>query len=139
MIFLDFLIFNLAMFYEKRPKLLTWSTAIKRANYVAGIATIFWMISGYEIIEIFAFKANIISIKSLPYLIFGIGSMYLYDYVYQKKGRYEELKRKPYPPFNIDAKVGAILAWSFVFVSYLIPVGIAIFYFSKMGVVHQNS
>jgi hypothetical protein len=43
MIFLDFLIFYLTVWFEEHKEKLSWSTPIERAIYVVGIVTILWL------------------------------------------------------------------------------------------------
>jgi len=84
MIILDFLIYNLTVWYDNHRNRLTWSTPLERASYVVGMVTLMWAFSVCEIIYIFNHKTVVLSFQ-LPFAIIGFVSILLYKYIYIKK------------------------------------------------------
>ncbi|BAU54914.1 hypothetical protein MgSA37_03093 [Mucilaginibacter gotjawali] len=119
MIILDFLIYNLASWYQDHRNQLKWSKPVERAVYVAGIITTLWSFSFWIGVNAFLHKAKTLNIPFIPFLIVGLVSIQLYKYIYDRKGRYERIVISLDKPFNVSPKVGQWVSIGFLFFQWL--------------------
>ena len=119
MIFLDFLIFYLTVWFEEHKEKLSWSTPIERAIYVVGIVTILWLFFLEEIICFFILKTTLTIAPLILVIILGLAIMQGYSYIYIKKNRYELINSSRRFTFSKDA--GKIFSIIFVLFSFIVP------------------
>lgn len=116
----DFLFYHIALYYEKNPRTLTWSSPAQRAGYALGLTAISWLMALQFFIEIDILKTTQYGI-SIIHLILAVGLIYLFRYIYEKKGRYELTKSSKYRPFDINDSSGITVSWIIVFFSFMLP------------------
>lgn len=114
MIILDFLVYYLTYWFEKKKKNLVWSTPIKRAIYgimlaSAGICVFIEKV----ILEGVVWKNSGFSISLYLYLILVVGFNYVLEYIYIKKGRYERISVKG---FKLPKYIGVTISILIIFI-----------------------
>jgi len=120
MIILDFLVFNLTNWYNNHRDRLVWSTPVGRASYIVGLITIMWMFSLWIIANIIFHKTITFGYGTLPFVVIGVAVMYLCQFVYEKKGRYEKIAGSENKPFRINDKAAQVLSIVFTFFSLFV-------------------
>lgn len=106
----DRLFYYMTYWFEKNKEKLRWSTPAQRTSYALGLMTLGLSYSvnkalEYNKITLFPAKYGIIIA-----LIFGLGAMQLYEYIYITKSRYEDISLAIYGKTNISDDTGAIIA-----------------------------
>ena len=88
---IDFLIYFLTYWFDENRQLLTWSTPLKRASYAIGLATMCFFYSIGELVEFTVYKTTDFQFSKIFFVLLGIGSMQLYEYIYITRNRYEKI------------------------------------------------
>jgi hypothetical protein len=118
MILLDFLFYYLSLYFTKRTQSVTWSTPKQRAAYALGLISTSWLMS----IHVTLYVLNIINYNiSYIYVIASLLLIWLYNYVYITKERYEGID----PP-SINDGLGIGIAWFILLFSFSLPFAILI-------------
>jgi len=123
MIVLDFLFFYLTHYFESNRSKLKWSTPLERAVYVVTIATMFWIFTAWESVEIFITKTDFLkNLNMILGIIIGLCVMQIYKYVYLTKKRYAVINSPERQTFaKINKKTGQVIALAFVMFSTILP------------------
>jgi hypothetical protein len=107
--------------------MLKWSSSIERASYVIGLATTTFLAAVAEILAFTFYKNSNFPIPKIIFLGVGLGVMYLYDYIYIKKERYNSIIANN----NFDSKDyknGVIISWVTIVVCVFLPFIIYMFF-----------
>jgi len=116
---LDFLFYYLTYWFEKNKDKLSWSTPLQRSSYAIGLATIALIFSVTQILGFTIYKNNDFHFPKLLFVLLGLGIMWLYDYVYIKRDRYQQI----YSKYNntINKGAGIIIAFALIAIFILSP------------------
>lgn len=123
---LDFIIYYTTIYFKKNSYLLTWSTALERACYATTLATIFWTMTFWEIVNDYILKKKNHDLPAVLLIIVGICASLLYQYIYINRNRYEFIISDNYKRFQIEEKNGILTVIVFNIISFIIPFAIAI-------------
>jgi len=122
---LDFLFYYLAIWFTQNKQKLTWSTPFERATYALTILTIFWIFTFWQLIEFFLIKDEYYTIPKIPLFIAGICLLFLYQYIYINKNRYEIITSPNYRQFKTKDRKGILIVILFALFSAILPFALA--------------
>lgn len=131
MIVIDFVVYFLTSFFEKNPQKLIWSTPIQKSCYLAGLATM-----GYIVFVIELLKFTVMKTMPLTYvtkytaIIAALVIVQFYTFLYLKKKRYELISNGRFKKINYQ--IGIIFSIAFIFGSFL-SVVLTYIYFVPAG------
>ena len=91
MVILDFLFYYLTYWFNKRKNLLSWSSAKQRSSYAIGLASMAALFALAELLAFTVFRGIDFHLIKFLFLFLGLALMYIYDFIYIKKGRYESI------------------------------------------------
>lgn len=124
MVILDFLFYFLTYWFEENPQLLTWSTPMKRASYAMGLATMGYVFGFGQLIQYTIFKnqKQAFHFPDLLFIVLGLGSMQLYDYIYITRNRYERISSSNSSWLStIGKKKGVYISFVIIVFSAIVP------------------
>ena len=125
MIILDFPIFYLTLWFSSHKEQLKWSTPIERAIYAMGLVTLLWTISILEIVHIFIIKdVNQFRVPLIPAVLIGLLAMFIYQYIYISKKRYQFILSSKHKSLDISSNTGKAISIIFVLFSFVLPYAI---------------
>jgi hypothetical protein len=130
---LDFFIYYVTFWFERNKNKLVRSTPIQRCCYMVGIATLtfFWTIE--QILHFTLLKDLNYQVPKILLILLAVGFMYLYQFIYIKKKRYEAIEPSKFRLLkNISEGNRAVISLVFVAISILSPMFIFMF-FSPFG------
>jgi len=120
---IDNLYYYLFIWFKKRQRIFKNSDPGERVSYSIGIILVIWLITFASTIEFLFTKSFISNIPVLFYVISGLFFMWLMDYIYVKKNRYEKILKTKKP---FSEKAGVTLSIIFLFISLIVPMVIFI-------------
>ena len=126
MILFDFVIYYFTLWFEKNKQNLSWSTPLERAIYAFTVMCAFWVLSFWQLIEFFILKNKHYHITAVPGLFIGIVMVFLLQYLYISKKRYEFLIEKVNKPFFKNENRGFLICIVFGVISIFLPFILAI-------------
>lgn len=131
MIILDYLFFYLTYWFNKNSNKLKWSTPTERSSYVIGIATTTFLVSIAEILAFTVYKNSKFPVPDFTFVGLALAIMYLYDYIYIKKDRYNSIRsNNNFAPENYSR--GVIISWVIVVICIALP-ALIFMYFVPFG------
>ena len=110
----DFLVFYpMASFKKREVTDFTWQTPLERATILAAISSTCLLMSGLEIICFLVFRINILDIYYVVFLFLvgGIVMVFLFNYIYIKRKRYEYIISPQYKSFKFSVTAGVIICF----------------------------
>jgi hypothetical protein len=122
----DFLYYYLMLWFNKRQKHFKKMIPYERVSYGLGIMVIVWILCIDHIVEYFIFDSSRSIIPNFIFVIIALALMWLFDYIYVKKKRYENIVLPRYHESNISEKIGILISISTVILSFLIPMAVAV-------------
>ena len=118
MLILDNLYFYLFLWFKRKDKILKASMASERVSYLIGIVLEIWLITITRLIEFTLNQSFKSRIPIMFYIISSLFFIWLIDYIYIKKNRYNKImKEKRF----ISEKIGIAISITFSFLSLIIP------------------
>ena len=126
MVIFDFLYYYLMLWFNKRRKHFKKLIPYERVSYGMGIIVILWILCVDHIIEYFVFDKLVSIIPKFIFVIVALALIWLFDYIYVKRKRYEYIVLPRYHKSNISEKIGIRISISTVILSLLIPMAVAI-------------
>jgi len=119
----DFLIYFTALYYTKNANLLSWSTAVERACYVVSIVSGFWLMTIWVIVNIV--RKQFVDLQTVPIIIATIAMLFLFQYIYVTRGRYDVIASKDYKEFKMPYNRAVIVTFTIYILSLLLPFALA--------------
>jgi len=116
----DFLFYYLALYFDRNPKTISWSTPAQRAGYALGLIVTSWTLAVQFFCFIYIIKNSNYSVSFWQVLI-AIGLVYLFQYIYINKSRYMYIKSSSFESFKVADNTGIILAWVTLIASFALP------------------
>ena len=123
---LDFLFFFLVKWFEKRQQKFRRIDPIERTSYGLGIATMLWIMCIDTVIEYYLFDSFKSIIPNFIFVFAGLLFMWFYKYIYINKERFKRILETREQGFGVSEKTGIAISITFVFLSLLIPMAIAV-------------
>ncbi|MFN5628173.1 MAG: hypothetical protein ACK48W_02700 [Bacteroidota bacterium] len=123
---IDFLFFYLVRWFEKRQQKFKRIDPIEKTVYGLGIASVLWILCIDMIIEFYVLKTFSSVIPNFIFVIVALLFMWLYKYIYITKERYKQILERHETGFGVLEKTGIAISISFVFLSLLIPMALAV-------------
>jgi len=127
--FFDFLVFYpMASFQKRNVTGWDWQTSLNRAVTLAAISTSFLSLACLELIFFLALRINILDIWYNKFLFLGGGVLlvFLFNYIYVRKKRYEYIMSPQYKTFRLGITAGVITCFLIFILSMLLVIGIGI-------------
>lgn len=125
MIILDFLIYYLTLWFDRKKDSLSWSTPTQTACYAVGLMTMGLLYSINEWVEYDGAKSLQFHFPKLLYLVMALAVMKLYDYIYTTKNRYQLIAKTVPLRFNISDETGTMICIGLAFLTILSPMIVA--------------
>ena len=120
MIVIDFLFYNLTIWFTENKDKLSWSTPLERAVYAIGLFTIFWLVSIGEIVQFLFSRKIVFNISLIPFVVLGLLIMQLYKYIYITKRRFELISSFKQTQNKYAANITIFIAFFSTFLPFLI-------------------
>jgi len=126
MLIFDFLYYYLMLWFNKRQKHFKTMIPYERVSYGLGIMMLLWILCIDHIVEFFVFDNFKSIIPIYIYILIAITLMWVFDYIYIKRRRYQRIVIPKYQKRNLPDKTGIIISISVVILSLLIPMALAV-------------
>lgn len=125
----DFMVFYpMTSFRERKVKGWTSQTSLRRATSLAAISSSIILLAILELVFFLILRVNILDIKYSIFLFFagGILIIWLFNYIYIKRKRYEYIISSQYRPFKLGTTTGVILCFLIFILSFLLAAAIGV-------------
>lgn len=119
---IDFFFLYLARWFTKNKQKLVWSTALERAAYALAIINVFWFFAVWQILESFILKRELPKLPEIPSTIAVICLIFIYQYIYITRNRYDYLNSSDFRQFKITDRTAFNIIFIVVGVSFIFPI-----------------
>ena len=113
MIVLDSLFYYLVYWFDKNKEKLSWGTPLQRSAYLMGIMTMGILYSINEYLNSIKPTVKQFDIPLVVYTILALFVMWLYQYIYITKNRYQLIKQKIPEKLGVSDDTGS---WVCIFI-----------------------
>ena len=120
MIIFDFLYYYLMIWFNNRQVLFKKTFPSERVSYGLGIMAFLWFECIDIIVEFIIFRSFVSVIPLYVSVLIAIMFMWLFDYIYIKKKRYEKIVVPEYQNRSLKANTGIIISMLVIFMSLFV-------------------
>ena len=122
---IDFLFYYLTLWFNKNKQQLAWSSPQERAAYAIAVLVLFWALTVWQIIEKLFLKNEYYKIQKIPLLVAGVCALFVFQYIYITKNRYDLIVSSRYRQFKTNETKGVRIVIMFGLISAILPFALA--------------